>query len=250
MSTFGILLMILFIIIFGVQIFLYCVDIDMPRLSGFMTLALYLILVAELILALFEFPAKLIDNIVYISMGYKAIAVGCGIVIFCVLTFIFIMLYPKINWQKRLTSSPVKYVVMGFIIVLLMVYTEIFNGFYSFNTMDAFFIFKSEFSQYDNNFWPTKYIQGSQNYQGKPITTYSVYPWDVDIPAGHQFAYKVTTFYKEDENDGNKYKLFYFPFTYKLYAGVEPVAIDDLPGLKPLVSDSDVESDNVSESDK
>ncbi len=240
MSTFGVLLMLLFIIIFGVQIFLYCVDIDMPRLSGCMTLALYLILISELIIAIFEFPAKLIDGIVYISMGYKAIAVGCGVVIFFILAFVFIMLYPKINWQKVLTSSPVKYVVMGGMIILLMVYTEIFNGIYSFSSIDEYFTFKSEFSQYDNHFWPTKYIQGTQDYQGEEITTYSVYPWDVDIPSGHQFVYKVITFYDEDENDGSTRKLFYFPFTYRLFAGVEPAAIDEPAGLTPLVSDSDV----------
>ena len=249
MSTFGILLMLLFILIFGVQIFLYCVDIDMPRLSEFMTLALYLILTAELITAIFEFPAKLIDIIVYISMGYKAIAVGCGIVILCILVFIFVMLYPKINWQKILTSSPVKYVTMGMIIILLMVYTEIFNGVYSFSSIDEYFTFKSEFSQYDNHFWPTKYIEGTQDYQGNEITTYSVYPWDVDIPSGRQLAYKVITFYDEDETDGQR-KLFYFPFTYRLFAGVEPMAIDRQPGLAPLADDADNTDDaDVSDSD-
>lgn len=239
MSTFGVLLMLLFIIIFGVQIFLYCVDIDMPRLSGCMTLALYLILIAELLMTIFELPATLIDGIVYISMGYKAIAVGCGIVIFCILTFVFVMLYPKINWQSVLASSPVKYVIMGAAIVLLMVYTEIFNGIYSFSSIDEYFTYKNEFSQYDNHFWPTKYIQGTQEYQGDEITTYSVYPWDVDIPSGHQFVYKVTTFYQEDEESGKR-RLFYFPFTYRLFAGTEPVAIDQQAGLAPLVSDSDV----------
>lgn len=244
MSTFGVLLMLLFIIIFGVQIFLYCVDIDMPRLSECMTLALYLILTAELIMAIFELPAKLIDGIVYISMGYKVIAIGCGVVILCILVFVFIMLYPKINWQSILTSSPVKYVTMGSIIIVLMVYTELFNGIYSFSSIDEYFTFKSEFSQYDNHFWPTKYIEGTQDYLGNKITTYSVYPWDVDIPSGHQFAYKVITFYDEDENNGER-RLFYFPFTYRLFAGVEPAAIDRQPGLAPSADSADVSDSDI-----
>lgn len=245
MSTFGILLMLLFIIIFGVQIFLYCVDIDMPRLSSAMTLIMYLMLITELIIALFEFPAKLIDGIVYISMGYKFVTVCCGVIIFIILTFIFIMLYPKINWQKLLTSNPVKYVITGFCIILLMIYTEIFNGCYSFRSLNDYFTFKNEFSQYDDHFWPTKYIEGSEDQGQETVTTYSIYPWDVSLPSGKQFVYKTVTFYATDEQD-NEYKLFYYPFTYKVYAGVTAVPIDE-GSEKKTVSASDISPSDIEE---
>ncbi len=238
MSTFGILVMLIFMLIFGVQIFLYCIDVDMPRLSGLMTLTLYLLLIAELVLALFEFPAKLIDGIVYISMGHSSLATGCGIVVACLLVFAFVMLYPKINWQKIMTSSPIKYIVLGVLITGLMAYTEVFNGSYSFLSLDEYFEFKESFSQYDNHFWPTKYIRDTEDSGDKIVVTYSVYPWDVSLTSGNQFAYKVITFYQEDESDG-EYKLFYYPFTYNLYIGVDAVAIDYDPNN---VSDSDIAS--------
>lgn len=241
-STFGILLLLLFLIIFGVQIFLYCVEIDMPKVSGFMTLLLFFMLITEIILAIFELPAMLIDGIVFISMGRKAVAIGCGIVIFIILTFIFIMIYPKINWQRIMSSNPIKYVVTGALIIILMVYTELFNGCYSFQSMSDYFEFKSEFSQYDNHFWPTKFIENTENKGQEVMTTYSIYPWDVEIPDGRQFAYKVITFYSSDE-DGNNYRLYYYPFTYKLYAGVTALPIEH--DTNDTVSNSDVSaSDN------
>lgn len=242
MSTFSILLLLLFLIIFGVQIFLYCVEIDLPRISKFMTLMLFLILISEIILATFEIPAKLIDLIVLISMGKKAIAIGCGIVIFIILMFIFIMIFPKINWQRIMSSTPVKYVTVGTIIILLMVYTELFNGCYSFKSMRDYFEFRSEFSQYDNRFWPTKFIENTEDKGQEIVTTYSVYPWDVTIPDGRQFAYKVITFYSTD-NDENNHKLYYYPFTYRLYAGVTALPVEH-DAENTTVSASDIPDTN------
>jgi hypothetical protein len=241
MSTFSLLLLLLFLIIFGVQIFLYCVNLNKPKLSGFMTLLLILMLIAEIIIATFELPAKLIDGIVFISMGNKTIAIGCGIVIFTILAFIFIMIYPKIHWQRVMSANLIKYVVIGALIIILMAYTELFNGCYSFNSMKDYFDFKSDFSQYDNRFWPTKFIKNTDNKGQDDIITYSVYPWDVEIPDGQQFAYKVITFYSVD-NNGNNYKLYYYPFTYKLYAGVTALPIEH---DTDTVSASDISNGNI-----
>ena len=243
MSTFSLLLLLLFLLVFGIRIFMYCVNIYMPKVSDIMTLVLLLMIVTELILAIFEFPAIVIDGIVFISMGNKAIAVGCGIVILIVTVFIFIMIYPKIPWQRLLSFSPLKYALIGFVLLPLVIYTELFNGSYSFDSMEEYNDFKQSFSQYDRHFWPTKFIKHTEDNGRDFVITYSVYPWDVEIPDGKQFAYKVITFYSTDED---RQVLNYYPFTYKLYAGVNSVPVEhDTPPT--TVSSSDME--NVSESD-
>ncbi len=242
MSTFSLLLLLLFLLVFGIRIFMYCVNIDMPRVSDIMTLLLLLMILAEIILAIFEFPAIVIDGIVFISMGNKAIAVGCGIVILIVTVFVFIMIYPKIPWLRLLSFSPLKYAVIGFILIPLVIYTELFNGSYSFDNMEEYNDFKQNFSQYDRHFWPTKFIKHTEDNGRDFIVTYSVYPWDVEIPDGKQFAYKVITFYSTDEY---KQILNYYPFTYKLYAGVNSLPIEH--DTEKNVSSSDLKT--VSESD-
>lgn len=242
MSTFSLLLMLLFLIIFGIRIFMYCVDIEMPMLSALMTLFLLLMILAEIVIATFELPAALIDVIVFISMGNKAIAIGCGIVIFIVLTFIFIMIYPKFNWHRILSFSLVKYLVLGCILITLTIYTELFNGSYSFHSLEEYNEFKQSFSQYDRHFWPTKFIRNTKDNGRDMVTTYSIYPWDVEIPDGRQFAYKVITFYSDGET-GNEHIFNYYPFTYKLYAGVDSLPIDH----KTPVSDSDLKKVSASD---
>ena len=234
MSTFNLLIILLFILLFGARLFMYCVNIEMPHISEFITLLLMLMLISEAILAVFEFPAVLIDGIVFVCMGNKAIAIGCGIVIFIVLVFIFIIIYPKIKWHKILSFSPFKYAVIGLILICLTIYTELFNGSYSFRDLDEYNEFKQEFSQYDNHFWPTKYIREIEDNGREILNKTSVYPWDVTISDGKQFAYKVVTYYDESELT-KKPILYYYPFTYNTYAGIDP---------KPVMS-----TETVSESD-
>ena len=213
MSTFNLLIILLFIMLFGARLFMYCVNIEMPRVSEIMTLGLMLMLVSEIILAIFEFPSLVIDGIIFVCMGNKAIAIGC-----------------EIKWHKLLSYSPLKYAIIGLLLIFATIYTELFNGSYSFKNMTEYNEFKNDFSQYDSHFWPTKYIREIEDNGNEILTKTSIYPWDVSISDGKQFAYKVTTFYYYDPHE-----LYYYPFTYNTYAGIDP---------KPLVN-----TDTVSASD-
>ena len=243
MSTFNLLIILLFILLFGARLFMYCVNIEMPRISAIITLMMMLMLLSEVILALFEYPAVVIDGIVYICMGNKAIAIGCGIVIAIVAIFIFIIVYPKFKWVRILSFSPLKYTIIGLLLIFSVIYTELFNGSYSFRDMDEYNEFKKEFSQYDNHFWPTKFIREIEDDGRDILTKTTVYPWDVSTSDGRQFAYKVITYY--DESDlTNQPVLYYYPFTYNTYAG-----IDSRPLLKPGDTSFDDANQNVSNSD-
>lgn len=217
--------MLLFLIVFGIQFFMYFVDIEMPRFSAVLTLMLILMLIAETILAIFELPAKLIDGIVFISMGNRAIALCCGAVIFTVLLFILVLVLPKFKWKKILKFTTLKYVIMGAFVILLSIYTELFNGSYSFESMREYNTFKQDFAKYDRHFWPTKYIKTIEDNGQNTMTTYSIYPWDVEITDGRQFAYKVVTFYSAD-GYGDSDSFYYYPFTYNLYAGVSSKPVE------------------------
>lgn len=224
MSTFSLLLMLLFLIVFGIQFFMYFVNIDMPRFSGFLTLLLLLMVIMEIIIAAFELPAALIDGMVLICMGNRMIFVCCAAAVLLVLLFIAVKLLPKINWKKALTFTPIKYVVLGALVILLSIYTELFNGSYSFDSMEQYNAFKQEFAKYDRHFWPTKFIRGSNGVEH--TTVYSIYPWDVEITDGRQVAYKVVTFYADDDSEYEYGTLCYYPFTYNLYAGASPMPVE------------------------
>ena len=244
MSTFNLLVILFLILLFGIRLFMYCVDIDLPKVSAIITLVLILMLVSEVILAVFEFPAMIIDGIILICMGNKVIAIGCGVVIAIVALFVFIILYPKIHWKKVLSFSPIKYAVLGFLIIGTMIYTELFNGSYSFRDMSEYNEFKREFSAYDNHFWPTKFIREIEDNGREILTKTYIYPWDVSLVGGKQFAYKVETYY--DESDiSSEPKLYYYPFTYYTYDRTEkPRPIDgsdmDTENKTNTVTDSDL----------
>jgi hypothetical protein len=244
MSTFNLLIILFLILLFGIRLFMYCVDIELPMVSEIITLILFLMLIAELILAIFEFPAIIIDGILLICMGNKVIAIGCGVVIAIVALFVFIIVYPKIKWKKILSFSLIKYAVIGFLLIGSVIYTELFNGSYSFRNMEEYNEFKQEFSVYDNHFWPTKFIRKIED-NGKEILTITfIYPWDVSLVGGKQFAYKVETYY--DESDiSSQPKLYYYPFTYYTYERTEkPRPIDgsdmDANNNEKTVTDSDL----------
>lgn len=242
MSTFNLLVILLFILLFGAAIFIYCVNIEWPVVSCGITLTILLLLIMEIIIALFEFPAAVIDGIIFISMGNEVIAIGCGIVIFIVLLFIFIIFYPKIKWGKMLAFSPLKYAIMGLLLIGALIYTELFNGSYSFRDLTEFNEFKQTFAPYDNHFWPTKFIREIDDNGREIITKTSVYPWDVNTSDGKQFAYKVVTYYN-DADDSRQPMMYYYPFTYNTYAGIDAVPLllpgADADGFDEAVSDSD-----------
>jgi len=243
MSTFNLLIILFMILLFGIRLFMYCVDIEMPVISNIITLAIMLMLMSEFIIAVFELPAVVIDGIILICMGNKVIAIGCGIVIAIVFLFIFIIIYPKINWKKLLSFSPIKYAILGFLLIGTVIYTELFNGSYSFRNMDEYNEFKKEFSVYDNHFWPTKFIRETVDDGREIITKTYIYPWDVSLQGGKQFAYKVETEY--DESDITKQPvLYYYPFTYYTYDRTDkPRPIDgsdmETSDKTQTVSDSD-----------
>lgn len=240
MSTFSLLLMLLFLILFGIQFFMYFVNIEMPRFSGFLTLLLILMVIVEILLAVFEWPAALIDLIVLICMGNKTIALFCAIVIFTVVLFFLVVFLPKLKWQKILRFTPMKYVLLGFVVIALAIYTELFNGSYSFHDMNEYRTFKQSFAKYDRHFWPTKFIKKTEDNGRRILTTYSVYPWDVEIDDGKQLAYKVITFYSTDDDI-----FYYYPFTYDLYNGPTPLPVEHetSSAASKTVSDSDTSKD-------
>ena len=49
MSTFNLLIILLLILLFGIRFFMYCVDIEMPRISGIITLVILLMLFRRII---------------------------------------------------------------------------------------------------------------------------------------------------------------------------------------------------------
>ena len=50
MSTFNLLIILLFILLFGARLFMYCVNIEMKRVSEIITLILMLMVISEIIL--------------------------------------------------------------------------------------------------------------------------------------------------------------------------------------------------------
>lgn len=251
MSTFSLSLMLLFLIVFGIQFFMYFVNIEMPRFSGFLTLVLLLMLTAEVMIAVFELPAKLIDIIIYVSMGNRMITLCFGVAVSMVLLFIIVKIFLKIHWKNVLTFTPLKYVVLGGLVIMLSIYTELFNGSYSFDSMKEYNAFKQNFAKYDEHFWPTKYIKDTGQSSRRRQITYSIYPWDVEITDGRQFVYKVVTFYATDDDEENNIKsgdFCYYPFTYHLYTGVSPMPVEyekiTTADPLPTVSESDTDEDD------
>ena len=65
---------------------------------------------------------------------------------------------------------------------------------------------------------------------------------EVTISDGKQFAYKVVTFYDESELSSQPI-LYYYPFTYNTYAGVDPRPVQGSDAV------SSTDPDSVSDSD-
>ena len=64
MSTFGLLVVLLLLVSLGGSVLLYYADSRRVKLARFLIFVLYALVFAEVLLALFEFPAMLIDGII------------------------------------------------------------------------------------------------------------------------------------------------------------------------------------------
>lgn len=247
MSGFGLIIILLFMLAMGGLVaLLYGQNSDLA-ISKILMLLMQLMITAEFILALYEYPCYLADGIIFICMGEAWLAwVMFGIVGVIVL-FIAAMIIPRVKWSKSLMASPSKLIVLGLLLVLLLSYTELFNGVYSFDSYEQFKETKARYEEYDNRFFPTKLIR----HQSDGNEQIAMYPFDVTTAAGKlPMLYKGETFQKTDEN--GKSELFFYPFTYKLYEGSEPVSFEDgeyLERLETELADKLKKEQNASQSD-
>lgn len=254
MSTLGLIVFLLFLCFMGGSVLLYYADSRKVVLARLLVLGLYLIVTLELILAIFEWPAKVIDGILFICMGMETIANVMLIIVAAVLAFVLLMILPKIKWKKFLRTTPAKLIVCGTLVVLLLTYTELFNGIYSFERSDDFYDIKEAYSEYDAHFLPTKFIELEKDKNDQDeARRIAVYPFDATTADGKQpFAYKVKLY--QGVNDAGEPTIFYYPFTYKTY--VASLALDinvksEMVDLMPEdnTSQSDISASDLSDSD-
>jgi len=249
MSTFGLLVMLTFLLATGGLVALiYGGNTDLV-LSKILVFVLQLLIAAEFVLALYEYPCYVVDGIIFICMGEPTLAWIMLGIMGAIILFVLAMILPRINWRKSLTVSPAKLIFCGLLLMTLMAYTELFNGVYSFESYEQFMEVRGRYEQYDNRFLPTKYILHGDEESGQEV---ALYPFDVTTADGEQpFIYKGETFLKEYE-DGST-ELFFYPFTYRLYEGAEPVSFEYVtpqPVTPPaVVSGGDVSSGDLSGSD-
>lgn len=227
MSTFGLLVIILFMLLTGGAVLMYFNDNQDLLISKFLMLLLVLLVFAEGVLAVIEFPLYVVDGIIFISMGEEWLAHVMMIIYAIIIAFILFFIVPKINWSSLLTASPVKLVVIGAVLISLLAYTELFNGFYSFESVKDYNEFKEAYSEYDDNFFPTKILKTSDEDEGH----YSVYPFDVTCASGSlDLAYRaeIAVIGTPDEETGVvETQMYFYPFTYKMYEERDPVAFSD-----------------------
>lgn len=248
MSTLGLLVILLFLISMGGSVLLYYSDSHRVKLARFLILVLYLLIVLEFVIALFEFPSYLIDGIIFVSMGMEQVAKIMLIILGVAVAFVIFILIPKINWRRFLRTTPVKLAVCAVLIIGGLIYTEMYNGIYSFENKDDFYAVRTMYEKYDNGFFPTKFIE-TDEMEGENEHQISVYPFDVTTVNGKQpWAYKVTLFRRFLNGD---YALYYYPFTYKTYVSGASYSMDEIiiPEEPKEESDSDISGSDVSETD-
>ena len=243
MSTFGLMVMLIFIIATGGLVALiYSGNTDLS-LSKILMFVLQLLVAAEFVLALYEYPCYAVDGIIFVCMGEPKLAWIMLGILGLIILFILAMILPRINWGKSLTVSPGKLIFTGLLLMLMLAYTELFNGVYSFESYDQYIEARQRYEEYDDRFFPTKYIRHTSEKDGEMI---ALYPFDVSNDLGElPMIYKGETFMVTHE-DGTT-ELFYYPFTYRLYEGAEPLSFDALPP-SPAVSSGDVQDSETPES--
>lgn len=248
MSIIGILMFVLFCSVMGGLVALYYNGREKITAAGLLVALLYMLVFAQLVLALFEFPAVVIDAVVFISMGHEWLAQAIFGLILLIIVFILGLIISKIRlaaWKKFFSAHPAKLIILGVMFMSLFCYTELFNGAYSFDSFAQFSETKERYEDYDSGFWPTKYI--SHYDEDKELEMIAVYPFDMTTASGKQdFIYKGETFTTVDEN--GEELLWFYPFTWKLYEGSEPVSFADeqyIPESRRIVSESDAVSSNA-----
>ena len=248
MSTFGLLVILTFMLATGGLVALmYGGNTDLA-LSKILMFVLQLLISLEFVLALYEYPCYAVDGIIFICMGEPRLAWIMLGILGLIIVFVLAMILPRINWRKSLNVSPAKLIFCGMLLMTLLAYTELFNGIYSFESYEQFSEIRGRYEEYDNRFFPTKYILHSDDEHGEEV---ALYPFDVTTASGIQpFIYKGETFLETHE-DGST-ELFYYPFTYRLFEGAEPISFDAaLPDsqTQPTVSSGDESWPNISDSD-
>ncbi len=247
MSTFGLIVTLFALIFMGGSILLYYADSHRVKLARLCMFGLFLLTFAELVLALFEFPAKLFDLIIFISMGMENIAKIMILIVLIAIAFVLFLLIPKINWRRALRTTPLKMVILGILLTGLLIYTEAYNGKYSFENGDDFYAVRQMYEKYDENFWPVKLIE-TDDAEADGSKHISVYPFDATTGSGKQpLAYKVTVYRRFENGD---YVLYYYPFTYKTYVEGVSYSMDEYVDFAPEEeSDSDLSGTDISETD-
>lgn len=253
MSTFGILALFAFVILAGGLAALMYYGTDDLMLAKVMLCSLYVLTAAEFVLAIIKYPCYVIDGIVFVSMGYKALANVMFVIFGAIILFLIIFFLTKINWTKFLRVSSAKIIISGVLLLCLFAYTELFNGMGSFDSYEEFKQTKAVYEQYDVHFWPTKYIKHHSRLYNRDCV--SVYPFDAKTASGRQpFVYRVDIDHETDDDGYTHY--FYYPFTWKAYEGSEPVEftdttyvpVDTSESMYNNVSEADVSGSNVSDS--
>ena len=247
MSTFGLLVILIFMLATGGLVALmYGGNTDLA-LSKILMFVLQLLIAAEFVLAIYEYPCYVVDGIIFVCMGEPTLAWIMLGIFGLIILFVLAMILPRINWRKSLTVSPVKLIFTGLLLVMLLAYTELLNGVYSFDSYQQFQETKARYEEYDDRLLPTKYIRHESEEHGEQI---ALYPFDVTTAAGEQpVVYKAETFLAL--NEYGVPELYYYPFTYRLYEGADPVSFEAVPAppAPPAVSDSTLSGSDVSGSD-
>lgn len=222
MSIFGLITLFSFMVVMGGLVVLeYGNNSDLP-LAKVLLVLLRLLIVAQAVLAVYEFPCYLVDGIVFISMGKDFLAKIMFAIVGVILLFIVGVILPKIKWYKHLQPSMGKIIALGIVLLSLFAYNELFNGSYSFDNIGEFHETKAMYEEFDDHFWPTKYIKHHSGMSDEDRI--AIYPFDFTLSDGSEvLIYKGETF-RQDNGDGT-YELFYYPFTWKLYEGSDPVSL-------------------------
>lgn len=223
MSGLGLIVLLLFVFSTGGIIMMYYNGNADLGLTKLMFGIMQLLAVVEVLLCFAEFPLYVIDGIVFASMGVEMLRNVMLIIYAAVILFTLVMILPKLKWKQLYTVKLGKIIICGIIIICALVYTEMFNGIYSFEDKADFYTINEQYSQYDDGFFPVKLIE--KEYDGE--THYSVYPFDAHSAAGElDFIYRGEICFRPDDTGVNQ--AYFYPFNLEVALGLrDPVAFSD-----------------------
>ena len=235
MSIFGLLSLLVFLMVLGGLIALYySSNLDLGLAKAVFVIQ-RLLVCSQVLIAIYEFPCYVVDGIVFISMGKEQLAQIMFAIAGLIVLFVTGLMLPKIKWKKHVTPTLPKIIALGAVFICIFAYNELFAGVYSFDSLAEYNETREQYEEYDDRFWPTKYIQHYSALRDQECI--ALYPFDVTLADGTEVnIYKGETF--RVENEDGTYELFYYPFTWKLYEGAEAVSFGG--ASQPVVSDSDL----------